>query len=333
LILAALLSLTCGVLVACGGGGDDDDGDGTSTPSGTRTSRSATARTGTAAAGTATPAATPEPGTTAAAVATSVAEGTPAPPGFQPAEGEPPPTDGEQPPPSSAGGTPLPRGQATDAEATLAAELGENVTEGQTNEPEPPPGASVDPPTLGSPDPPGGFAVHIDLNASEPGIQTSRDIAVGDVIRVAVVIADYDHDIGALNFVLKYDKSRLFAPTITGGPPGDRNPDFNQSLGGALTCFPPAAVGDLGDQDLGDSDPNTGEAFLSCFTGDPATAASGGSVVLATVEFHATSPGSSELSLVDFAIAEAPPALSETGSCNPVIDVPVDCRTATVTVR
>jgi hypothetical protein len=152
------------------------------------------------------------------------------------------------------------------------------------------------------------------MDASTPGIQSSRDVHPGDTFRVAIVavnIPPYNNNMGgiyALNFNLNYDKTKIVAPTIAGGPTTDRNPRLNvAALGGAdaqWNCLP-AAEGDLDDPGGtdGDGNPATGQAFLSCYAaGTPSV---GGTQVVATVEFTAIATGSSELKLSETALADA----------------------------
>jgi hypothetical protein len=220
---------------------------------------------------------------------------------------------------ASDAGTPLPAATPSAAEATLTAGLDGEITGGDSSEPPhvvstvppPPPGTTpaVDPTNVAPPQPAGDqLEFLVDVDASTPGIQSSRDIKPGDVFRVAVVLAnapsDDDGRIAAFNFTLAYDKTKIVAPSISGGASTARNPAPNlDALGGAdgWLCLP-APEGDLDDPGgiEGDGDPVTGQAFLSCFT----TGANGGTgtIVLATVEFQAVAAGTSDLRLGDVTV-------------------------------
>lgn len=305
LMLMLALGLTLGA-TACGGGDDDDGGD--KTPSGTGTAR--VTRTGTSAARTGTPGAsgTVTGGSTGAA-GTAQPSGDPAIPG----DGG----DGDIPPNVSGG-------SASDPRQTIA------------TPPPPPAGVTpqVDPTEIAPPQPQtSGVEILLDLDASTPGIQSSRDVRVGDVIRAAVVISN-SPGVANFNFTLRYDKTKLFSPTITGGPATDRNPDLNvDALGGAAAqweCLPAPAgdLDDIPDSNLGNKDPNVGEAFLSCFTFGYVTPP--GTYVLATVEFQAVAAGDVTFSFSEVAIATQGSA--PIGSCDPVLDTEIPCVGATLRI-
>src|SRR5581483_4713773 len=143
---------------------------------------------------------------------------------------------------------------------------------------------SIDPLTIASPEPVDGQQPHaiIDLDAAAPGIQSTRTVHVGDIVRIGVVLVGvpaYDANaktggLAAFNFVVNYDLTKILAPTIAGGSTIARNPRPNvAALGGSdakWSCLP-APEGDTDEPGGidGDGDPATGQAFLSCFT--PAT--------------------------------------------------------------
>jgi hypothetical protein len=178
--------------------------------------------------------------------------------------------------------------------------------------PPPPPGTTpvIDPTTIAAPDgpppatdpgvDPNALQLAVDLDAAAPGIQSTRDVAVGDVFRVAVVVLNIPDNAGlaAFNFELDYDRGVVIAPTFAGGEATDRNPDLNQiGVGADWSCLP-APQGDLDDAGgiEGDGNPSTGQAFLSCFT---TGAGNTGDIVLATIEFHAVAAGSLTLDLAN----------------------------------
>lgn len=166
---------------------------------------------------------------------------------------------------------------------------------------------SVDPSAIAEPSgPPSGVRFLLDMNASEPGIQTDRDVNVGDTIRVAVVAANMpaggnDGGMAAVQFTVNYDTSKLFAPTISNGPTTDRNPDLNTVVLGedlAWQCLPAPE----GDRDAeggidGDGNPLNGEAYLPCFTISRGIAT--GTFVIGVIEFQALASGEVDLTLTD----------------------------------
>jgi hypothetical protein len=315
--MAAGLCLLAVMFFAACGGDDDNGGDGAD---GTGTASSQT-RTGTPGTRTGTPDGegdgTAAPGTPGGASLTAAA----------------------------AGGTPPPEGTLSpEQQATIQADI-DNATGSSGTPPSvistipaPPPGVTprVDPTSVAPPDPPSQeLRLLVDMDASTAGIQTSRNVQVGDVFRVGVVIVNATGSMSAFNFQLNYDKTKVQAPTIVGGRAIDRNPDLNQAgLGGDAAgweCLPEPA-GDLDEipDSIGDGNPATGEAFLSCFV--PSGTSASGTIVLGTIEFHATATGNSQLSLANVALATGT-VFTELGSCAPVIDVSIECAGASVTVN
>jgi hypothetical protein len=215
--------------------------------------------------------------------------------------------------------------------------------------PPPPPGKTpvIDPTTIADPGaapPPndgqgggsGGDAtalqLAIDLDSATPGIQTTRDIAVGDIVRVGVVVLNVPAGpgISAFNFEVDYDKTKAVAPTYAGGEATDRNPDLNDDAVGAGWSCLPAPQGDLDDEGgtEGDGNPATGQAFLSCFVSDGNKT---GTVVVATIEFHAVAAGTLSLSLsnVNIGVGDG----IEVARCGDSDAHVVPCAGATLTVR
>ena len=309
LALAVVASLTLSVFtIACGSGDDDDDGGDDSTPGASRTAGTSTVSS--------TPGAT---GTT---------------------------TD------ATPGGTPGAQPTLTPAEATEVAEGGD-IFGGSEDQPPavvvPPPAVSppagvqpaTDPTTVADPAPAGGeLRVIIDANASEPGIQSSREVNVGDKVRVGIVVANMGPGsngagMAAMQFNVNYDKTRLFAVSISGGPAVDRNPDLNEgALGDGWMCLP-APEGDADDPGgaNGDGNPDTGQAALSCFTVTPGSAQ--GNFVFGTLEFTALSSGTIDLQLDLLVMGDS--AAIPIGQCNyggdPASGPEVPCDGARITVR
>ncbi len=309
-------AVLCVVAAACGGGGDDPG----STPAGGTTTVVATKVSGT-------------PG-----AATSKTAGT-----ASAAAGSPGATTGT---PVLGAATPLPVNSATAAAATSAAELGGDIAGGDpaaprqavSTIPAPPAGSSpvvdsteVAPPAVDDP----GLKLIVDLDAATFGIQSTRTVKAGDVFQVAIVMANIPEDeaLGAFNFFLDYDHAKIVAPSYANGSSTDRNPDLNEaSMGGGWQCLP-APEGDVDDPGgiEGDGNPATGRALISCFNVEGHAS---GTVVLATVEFHAASTGSTGVILSEVA-AYSGKALTPVGMCagDSSGAVVVPCEAGTVTIE
>lgn len=204
---------------------------------------------------------------------------------------------------------------------------------------------AVDSTQIAPPDPGvSDLRIIVDMDASQAGIQTTRDVNPGDTFRVAIVVTNIPArtqqggGLNALQFDLNYDKTRIVAPSYFGGDAVDRNPDLNQEVLGVAsnwTCLP-APEGDRDDPGGSDGDflPNTGQAYLACFVGIGGAPPEGsGTLVVAVVTFQAISSGSSQLTLSnvvmgDF-LAQELGSCEDTGGGAPVIP----CPGASVTVR
>jgi hypothetical protein len=357
-LIALMCALPLAVLAGCSGGGTSSTnktattaagGGKSATPGGSKTpvpGASGTAgASGTVASGstitadgTVIPGGTAGAGGTAASGSTVTADGTVVPGATSSTTSEPPPSSA--PTPSS-------------AEATIAASVPSDTSGGDPNlpprvvstVPAPPPGSTpkIDPTTIASADvPESQVELIIDMDASTPGIQSTREVNAGDVIRVGVVIANAPPSVNNLggvnsfNFQVLYDKRKIVAPTIEDGSATNRNPALNLAALGApdvdWICLP-APQGDLDDPHGidGDGDPDTGQAFLSCFT--TGGGHNGGTMVLATIEFHAVASGTSTLNFRTTAVNDE--AQQSFASCD---DEPggagiVPCIGATVTVK
>jgi hypothetical protein len=200
----------------------------------------------------------------------------------------------------------------------------------------------IDPTAIAAPQPAlGRLRLIVDTDASALGIQPSRDVNPGDTFRVAVVLAGappFDGvggGVASFNLELDYDRTKIVAPTIVGGPTTQRNPRLDvDALGGDAAGWgcEPASEGDLDDAGgtNGDGNPATGQAFLSCFMTGPSRAS--GDLVLATVTFLAVAPGDSALSLSHVAVADS--AGVEFAHCPGGDAAPaVPCEDGSVTVR
>jgi hypothetical protein len=254
----------------------------------------------------------------------------------------------------SPGTNPIPQNTLSPAEATAAAGDIAGGPEDATPAivstiPAVTPAAGVTPvidPTEIAPPDPGVSDVRmiVDMDASQAGIQASRDVNRGDTFRVAIVVTNVPPPTGggegglnAFQFDLNYDKTKIVAPSYFGGPDIDRNPDLNQpTLGEASnwTCLP-APEGDRDDAGgaEGDFDPATGQAILSCFAGIGGQAGqASGTIVVATVTFQAIASGSTTLSLSNMVMGDA--LGTEIGSCGDAGgENPVPCVSADANVR
>lgn len=181
----------------------------------------------------------------------------------------------------------------------------------------------------------------VDMDASTPGIQATRDVNRGDVFQVAIVLTNVPPNqnnlggLAALNFTLNYDKTKIVAPTYSGGPIISRNPRLNlPDLGGEAAGWQcaPAAEGDLDDPGgiSGDGNPATGEAFLSCFTSGAAPAS--GTLVIATISFTAIAQGSSDLTLTAVSAADSV-AIAFAHCSDDSTDAVVPCEMGKVNVK
>ena len=276
----------------------------------------------------------------------------PAPPSTD-EEGNPLPTvnhapiDGPTPPPGIGGGS----GGGSQLEATLAAGIDSDLSGGQPGDPQhvvgtplptPVPGhtPAVDSTDIAPPDPgTTGVNAIIDADATSEGVQSTRTVHVGDTFRVAVVLAGIPPlsgqigGIASLDFTAGYDRTKIVAPTLVGGSSTQRNPDLNtDALDGDAAdwdCLP-TPEGDLDDPGgiPDDGKPDTGQAFLSCFTSGHVAVAGGGDVTIAVITFQAVAAGTTTLSFemfdagdgVGFSVATCP------GTSN-------GCGTATIDVK
>jgi hypothetical protein len=344
------------VASACGGGGDDEDNDGTRTS--TRTARTGTAvstRTGTPDASTtagvdASPGAsgtagtnaqgTPVPGATAAPGATAPAASANATPGAVPTVNAAEPFLGVF--PTAVAGEQEYADPANEIDPGLIGGDPSTPPRVVTDLPPRPPGATIDPYDIAPPNASAsGIEFIIDTNASEPGIQGTRTVKVGDVFRVGVVVTNIPAPSGgqggltAFGFEMLYDIRRIIAPTIEGGSSLGRNPDMNEAgLGGAApewSCLPPGPEGDADEPGgyIGDGDPATGQAIIGCYT--PGRLPQSGTLVLATVQFQAISPGTLTLRLSGNERTGVFDVSFQTlADCG--LFAPVPCRTASINV-
>lgn len=250
--------------------------------------------------------------------------------------------------PAAAGASPT----ASALERTVAAEIDPSTTGGNPGDapriistiPAPPEGStpSIDPDTIAEVEAPDGeLRFVIDMNASEPGIQRERTVKRGDRFKVGVVVFNappFSNNIGGISnveFKIRYDRRVIVAPTYEGGPATARNPRLNveglATEGATWQCLP-APEGDLEDPVgiYGDGLPETGEAFLSCFTIGRATQS--GDKVLGVVEFYAIDDGESALELFDLHVGDGLSIIW--GNCEgDMLEPQAPCEPGSVTVE
>lgn len=165
----------------------------------------------------------------------------------------------------------------------------------------------------------------LDANPGTPGIQPTGGYALNSIASVDVIIGENVDDLGAFNFKLIYDDTRL-APVAGAGTGIEGNPDFNQqALDAQWTCSLPAnsATADI-DPATG---PGHGVAFLSCFTTSAAPAITSGAIV-ATLRLRVLTAGESAISIAEAVFGHADGV--EIGSCAPVAVTEMTCVGATI---
>ena len=357
--LVASLCVGAVALAACGGGGDGDPAaqqSGLGPPSSAQKTANASKSKTPGASGTANGTnSAGTPGANGTAASGTAAAGGPPGAGETPgAEGTPRPVEtivGSGNTPVASSGNPTP----TNAEQFSigdGGEIPEDIIGGDPNKPpevyndlpEPPAGATIDPPTIADPNPGvSDIQLIIDLNASEPGIQSTRTVKVGDVLRVGLVMTNVPDFVGtqgglaAFDLRVNYDTARIVAPTIIGGSSLARNPDLNEEALGTgpdgWSCLLPAPQGDADDPGgpTGDGDPATGEAFISCF-GTPPIDYRGGNLVFATIQFQALASGTTAVGYSTEGVNFFDSLVTSLGSCGD-LDPVIPCRSATLTVE
>ena len=132
------------------------------------------------------------------------------------------------------------------------------------------------------------------LDPATPGVQSSLSVSGPQDISVDVVLDDNVGSLGAVDFRLYYDDTRLTPVVVAGDSNLDGNPDFNDGeLGTAWNCG--AGGGPTPDLDPAPG-PDHGMAFLSCFTtGGGSTIAS--ATVVATLQLHVAASGTSNITI------------------------------------
>jgi glucose/arabinose dehydrogenase len=175
---------------------------------------------------------------------------------------------------------------------------------------------------------PSSASMAIDALPAAPGVQENGTFAPGS-FTVDVVVSGVA-DVGAFNFDVEYDSTKLSAPTLTGPDSRDLNPDANQALlessGRAFVCDPPAPAGDVGGGTLK-------VARIACSsTGAPSGVDIVAPQAIASVQFTTigASASATPLTLKNVNVFNADGS-SELLSCNPTVRTIATCSGASVT--
>jgi hypothetical protein len=167
-------------------------------------------------------------------------------------------------------------------------------------------------------------SLQLDMDPATPGIQPSLTVSGQQDMTVDVVLGDDVGELGAFDFKLVYDDTRL-APAAGGGGLNG-NPDFNEAaLGTGWTCGPsPSGEPDI-DPATG---PGHGVAFISCYvTGQPPAISAPAAVATLRLHFLAAGDASIDIAEANLAHYDA----TDIGSCNPVNNVEMACAGGSVT--
>ena len=173
--------------------------------------------------------------------------------------------------------------------------------------------------------PAGCCSLALDADLGIAGVQPVGGFALNSTASIGVILGESVGDLGAFNFKLIYDDTRL-APVAGGGSSIEGNPDFNQqALGAQWTCSLPAGSA------TADIDPATGPghgvAFLSCFTTSAAPVINNG-VIVATLTLKVLVAGETGITIAEANFAHADSV--EIGSCAPVTTTEMTCAGATI---
>jgi hypothetical protein len=173
-------------------------------------------------------------------------------------------------------------------------------------------------------------------------IDSSLVIDPGSTARVGVCLRRLGTvPLAAFNYRLAYDDRIVAAPEVPDAGAGlDDNPDANA---GATTFTSPAYTDTLGSNwnchagvgafPRGDEDQTSMNGTGTAFSGGCGSALGPNTLVegpLGVVSFDAISPGTTLLTLFSASVTDND--LSEVGTCNPVIDVPMTCVGAEIVV-
>jgi hypothetical protein len=188
-----------------------------------------------------------------------------------------------------------------------------------------------------------GFELSLDADVSDGGPCASIDsditVAPGEAFQVGVCLSGIPAEIGAFQLKIIYDDTIINTPEIPLRDAAlDDNPDANagatmwgDGLGENWTCN----ILDLGQQPIGDGDPETGPAHglaqMDCltFTGPSTLGDNEDAGVLAVISFNGD-PGHLGTTTLELATVVVAAGASEGFYCNPGLNM--NCRGATIHV-
>lgn len=207
-----------------------------------------------------------------------------------------------------------------------------------------PPTCDVSPPSVSPPcgppppvSPSGSFTLAIDCDVQRGGIQSSCDVPRGKGTLDVAVVATNDtgepRSLGAFGFNMRDSSIARLLPLAGADNRLDGNPDFNNALGGIWDCAPPP------NPDTGADGNAAAVSFIGCYLtggyGAQQVLAPGQSITLATVHYAipANAPaGAAYLTLGIASMYSGEPEFAELGSCEPGLNVPITCPSATVSL-
>jgi hypothetical protein len=203
-------------------------------------------------------------------------------------------------------------------------------------------------PPCGTPEPRPTAILALDTditNGAGPCTQIDDEAAIsaGDSLQVGVCLINPGaiEPIAAFNYRIAYDDRIVVAPEMADAGTGlDDNPDANAGSTTFTSATHPVALGGgwdcsagVGAYPKGDTDgvPQDGDGTV--FSGGCGSAPGPNTLIrgpLGVITFNALASGSTPLKL--FRAAVTNDSLSELGSCDPVLDVPMLCLGATIVV-
>jgi len=193
-----------------------------------------------------------------------------------------------------------------------------------------------------------GTELLLDADVSNGGpcatIDSQITVKPGQPFQVAVCLKGLTGPVTAFQLDLIYDDTIINAPEVALEGEGvalDDNPDVNagsttwgDSLGEGWSCN----ILDMGQQPVGDNDPETGPghglAQIACWTLGYVTTLGDNedSGVLAVISFNGA-PSSSDTTTIEVAnVVLGTSSAQELGSCNPTVGIELACRGATIQV-
>ena len=189
-----------------------------------------------------------------------------------------------------------------------------------------------------------GFELSLDADVSDGGpcasIDSDMTVAAGEALQVGLCLSGIPAEIAVFEFKIIYDDTIINAPEIPLRDAAlDDNPDANAGAtmwGGGLGENWTCNILDLGQQPIGDNDPETGPAHglaqMVCWslTGPLTLGDDEDAGVLAVISFNGD-PGHLGTTTLDLAnVVVGAGAYSEEFACNPGLNM--NCRGATIHV-